>query len=60
MAKQKTIPELETEKAENERKITQLQHKKRNRQSRQRLDRHGTIVVGSCETFHHYNVQGVK
>ena len=32
----------------------------RNRQSRQRLDRHGTIVVGSCETFHHYNVQGVK
>ena len=36
------------------------QGKKRNRQSRQRLDRHGTIVVGSCETFHHYNVQGVK
>ena len=34
--------------------------KLRNRQSRQRLDRHGTIVVGSCETFHHYNVQGVK
>ncbi len=33
---------------------------KRNRQGRQRLDRHGTIVVGSCETFHHYNVQGVK
>ena len=33
---------------------------KGNRQSRQRLDRHGTIVVGSCETFHHYNVQGVK
>ena len=31
-----------------------------NRQNRQRLDRHGTIVVGSCETFHHYNVQGVK
>ncbi len=31
-----------------------------NRQSRQRLDRHGTIVVGSCEAFHHYNVQGVK
>ena len=34
--------------------------KQRNRKSRQRLDRHGTIVVGSCETFHHYNVQGVK
>lgn len=29
MAKQKTIPELEAEKAENERKITQLQHKKK-------------------------------
>ena len=28
MAKQKTIPELEAEKAENERKITQLQPKK--------------------------------
>lgn len=27
MAKQKTIPELEAEKVENERKITQLQHK---------------------------------
>ena len=27
MAKQKTIPQLEAEKAENERKITQLQHK---------------------------------
>lgn len=39
---------------------TVQQAKKRNRQSRQRLDRHGTIVVGSCETFHHYNVQGVK
>ena len=31
-----------------------------NRQNRQRLDTHGTIVVGSCETFRHYNVQGVK
>ena len=28
MAKQKTIPELEAEKAENERKLSQLQHKK--------------------------------
>ena len=28
MAKQKTIPELEVEKAENERKLSQLQHKK--------------------------------
>ena len=28
MAKQKTIPQLEAQKAENERKITQLQHKK--------------------------------
>lgn len=32
----------------------------RNRKSRQRLDRHGTIVVGSCETSHHYNVQGCE
>lgn len=40
--------------------ITVNLYKKCNRQSRQRLDRHGTIVVGSCETFHHYNVQGVK
>ena len=37
-----------------------LYEKDGNRQNRQRLDRHGTIVVGSCETFHHYNVQGVK
>ena len=28
MAKQKTIPQLEAEKAENERKLSQLQHKK--------------------------------
>ena len=27
MAKQKTIPQLEAEKAENERKLSQLQHK---------------------------------
>ena len=27
------------------------QHNERNRQSKQRLDRHGTIVVGSCETL---------
>ena len=36
MAKQKTIPELEAEKAENERKITQLQHQK------QQLENHIT------------------
>ena len=47
MTKPKTLDQLRAE-------------KERNRQSRQRLDRHGTIVVGSCETFHHYNVQGVK
>ena len=40
--------------------LNKLTQNDRNRQSRQRLDRHGTIVVGSCETFHHYNVQGVK
>ena len=34
MAKQKTIPELEAKKAENERKITQLQHKKQQLENR--------------------------
>lgn len=34
MAKQKAIPELEAEKAENERKITQLQHKKQQLENR--------------------------
>ena len=34
MTKQKTIPQLETEKAENERKISQLQHKKRQLENR--------------------------
>ena len=34
MTKQKTIPELEAEKAENERKITQLQHKKQQLENR--------------------------
>ena len=34
MAKQKTIPELETEKAENERKLSQLQHKKQQIENR--------------------------
>ena len=31
-----------------------------NRKSRQRLDRHGTIVVGSCETSHHYKCSGCE
>ena len=34
MTKQKTIPELEAEKAENERKITQLRHKKKQLENR--------------------------
>ena len=34
MTKQKTIPELEAEKAENERKIAQLQHKKQQLENR--------------------------
>lgn len=34
MAKQKTIPELEAEKAENERKLSQLQHKKKQLENR--------------------------
>lgn len=34
MTKQKTIPQLEAEKAENERKIAQLQHKKQQPENR--------------------------
>ena len=34
MAKQKTIPELEAEKAENERNLSQLQHKKQQLENR--------------------------
>ena len=34
MAKQKTIPELEAEKSENERKLSQLQHKKQQLENR--------------------------
>ena len=34
MSKQKTIPQLEAEKAENERKIAQLQHKKQQLENR--------------------------
>ena len=34
MAKQKTIPQLEAEKTEHERKITQLQHKKQQLENR--------------------------
>ena len=34
MAKQKTIPELEAEKSENERKLSQLQHKKQRLENR--------------------------
>ena len=44
MAKQKTIPELEAEKAENERRISQLQHKKQQLENRityyEKGDRH--------------------
>ncbi len=34
MAKQKNIPQLESEKAENERKLSQLQHKKQQLENR--------------------------
>ena len=34
MTKQKTIPELEADKAENERKLTQLEHKKQQLENR--------------------------
>ncbi|ERT57252.1 hypothetical protein J2S72_000887 [Peptoniphilus koenoeneniae] len=44
MAKQKTIPQLEAEKAENERKFSQLQHKKQQLENRityyEKGDRH--------------------
>lgn len=44
IAKQKTIPELEAEKAENERKLSQLQHKKQQFENRityyEKGDRH--------------------
>jgi len=61
--REKTREELTAEIEDSKKKIRQFENREkmlRNRQSRQRLDRHGTIVVGSCETFHHYNVQGVK
>ena len=41
--KQKTIPQLEAEKAENERKISQLQHKKQ----RSRQDLCAKLFAGS-------------
>lgn len=44
MAKQKTIPELEAEKAENERKLSQLQHKK------QQLENRITVTVKPATT----------
>ena len=34
MAKQKTIPQLEAEKAENERKLSQLQHRQQQLENR--------------------------
>ena len=44
MAKQKSIPKLEAEKAENERKLSQLQHKKQQLENRityyEKGDRH--------------------
>ena len=55
MAKQKAIPKLEAEKAENERKLSQLQHKKQQLENRaaycekgDRRKRHTTLSpVGS-------------
>ena len=54
MAKQKTIPQLEAEKAENERRLSQLQHKKQQLENRityyQKGDR--------CKRAHHLITRG--
>ena len=54
MAKQKTIPELEVEKAENERKITQLQHKKQQLENRITYCEKGD----RCKRAHHLITRG--
>ena len=56
MAKQKSIPKLEAEKAENERKLSQLQHKKQQIENRityyEKVDRrkraHNLITRGAA------------
>ena len=54
MAKQKTIPQLEAEKAENERKITQLQHKKQQLENRITYYEKGD----RCKRAHHLITRG--
>ena len=54
MVKQKTIPELEAEKAENERKITQLQHKKQQLENRITYYEKGD----RCKRAHHLITRG--
>jgi len=54
MAKQKTIPELEAEKAENESKIIQLQHKKQQLENRITYYEKGD----RCKRAHHLITRG--
>ena len=54
MAKQKTIPKLEAEKVENERKITQLQHKKQQLENRITYYEKGD----RCKRAHHLITRG--
>ena len=58
MAKQKTIPELEAEKAENERKLTQLQHKKQQLENRISFRRAMKSVMS--RTMKTAGVKGIK
>ena len=51
MAKQKTIPELEAEKAENERKLSQLQHKKQPLHGRKNRKSNTNLYTNSGGTY---------
>ena len=54
MEKQKTIPQLEAEKEENERKLSQLQHKKQQLESKGQILRStpntAPLICGACNT----------
>ena len=54
MAKQKTIPQLEAEKAENERRLSQLQHKKQQLENRITYYEKGD----RCKRAHHLITRG--
>lgn len=50
--KQKTIPQLEAEKAENERKISQLQHKKQQLENRITYYEKGDRAQAGAPPYH--------